>query len=139
MPQYAIAQDGPYCAIAVKALIVYSPARSYRHAPPRETSAITFPSGPADLQKTCPRDQTPQNTTSSNKGSTRKPLATRATTLRAKSRQIAQRVLAHSVKREKGGQGKPQLLQAKAAAQGPLNVANLDAQYGLREQMGVRF
>jgi len=48
-------------------------------------------------------------------------------------------VLAHSVKREKGGLGKPQLLQAKAAAQGPLNVANLDAQYGLREQMGVRF
>src|SRR3979409_101605 len=60
----------------------------------RATSAITFPSGPADLQKTCPRDQAPQNTTSLNEGSTRKPLATRATTLRAKSRQIAQGVLA---------------------------------------------
>jgi hypothetical protein len=51
--------------------------------------------------KNLPRDQAPQNTTSLNEGSTRKPLATRATTLRVKSRQVAQGVLARSVKRGK--------------------------------------
>jgi hypothetical protein len=77
------------------------------------------PVGRRTSKKPAPATRHPKNTTSLNEGSTLKPLATRATTLRAKSRQIAQGLLAHSVKREKGGLGKPQLFQAQAAAQGP--------------------